>query len=369
MFQYLTKRLFLIIPTFWGITLMTFFIIKLAPGDPVSLKVQAAEGVKAQAVSKEILDEFRKLYGLDVTLPPWYEHLIHTVNAKVFGVTDVEKENFFRRGAEWVGSNWMQYTQWLSRLLRFDFGESLKDHRLVTTKIKEALPITLTLNLIEILIVYFISIPLGVYSALKRNSLFDKTTMVVLFLLCAIPTFWTATLLMVIFASSEWFNWFPMVGYASEGAELLPWYGYLLNVGWHLVLPVVCMVYGSFAFLSRFSRANFLEVIRQDYVRTARAKGLPSRTVVWKHAFRNSLIPLVTLMGTLLPALLGGSVIIEQIFSIPGMGKLGFESVLARDYPTIMGIAAIEAILTLISLLLSDLACAFLDPRISFEKL
>jgi len=369
MFQYLTKRLFLIIPTFWGITLMTFFIIKLAPGDPVSLKVQAAEGVKAQAVSKEILDQFRKLYGLDVTLPGWYEHFIHTVNLKVFRVSDPEQENFFRRGAEWLGSNWMQYTQWLSRLLRFDFGESLKDHRPVTTKIKEALPITLALNFIELMIVYFISIPLGVYSALKRNSFFDKAVMMLLFVLYALPTFWIATILMTVFSSNEGLNWFPMVGYMSDGAENLPWYRYLLNIGWHLVLPITCMVYGSFAFLSRFSRATFLEVAKQDYVRTARAKGLPFRKVVWKHTFRNSLIPLVTLMGTLLPALLGGSVIIEQIFSIPGMGKLGFESVLARDYPTIMGIAAIEALLTLVSLLLSDLLYVWVDPRISFEKL
>jgi peptide/nickel transport system permease protein len=369
MTTYLIKRTFLMIPTFLGITLITFFIIKLAPGSPISIKVQAAEGLKAQAVSKEILDQMRKLYGLDTPIPGWYEHFIHHTNAVVFGVTDPEERNAFRKVAEWVGESWIQYTRWLKRVCRFDFGESFKDHRPVIDKIAEALPITLTLNLIELLIVYFISIPLGVFSALRRESLLDKIVMVDLFIFYALPTFWVAAILIMVFASADHLNWFPIVGYVSDGADKLPWYKWVGNVAWHLVLPVTCMVYGGFAYLSRFSRANMLEVIRQDYIRTARAKGLPERTVIWKHAFRNSLIPQVTLMGTLLPALMGGSVIIEQIFSIPGMGKLGFESVLARDYPTIMAILSIEALLTLISLLLSDFAYVWVDPRISFEKM
>jgi peptide/nickel transport system permease protein len=176
-----------------------------------------------------------------------------------------------------------------------------------------------------------------------------------------------ATLLLMYFASGEHLNWFPMVGIMSDGAENLPFMKMLGNITWHLVLPVTAMVYGSFAFLTRFSRSTMLEVIKQDYVRTALAKGVSRRRTIWRHAFRNSLIPLITLMGTLLPALLGGSVIIEQIFSIPGMGRLAFESVLARDYPTIMAIATISAFLTLVSLLLSDLAYVWVDPRISFE--
>jgi peptide/nickel transport system permease protein len=153
----------------------------------------------------------------------------------------------------------------------------------------------------------------------------------------------------------------------SDGAENYPFFMKLGNIAWHLILPVTAMVYGSFAFLTRFSRSTMLEVIQQDYVRTALAKGVSKQRVIWHHAFRNQLIPLITLTGTLLPALLGGSIIIEQIFSIPGMGKLAFESVLARDYPTIMAIATIEAFLTLISLLLSDLAYVWVDPRITFE--
>ncbi len=366
---YLLKRFLLIIPTFLGITLLTFFIIKLAPGDPVSTKIQASEGIKAQSVSKEILDQLKKLYSLDTPLPGWYEHFIHKTNTTLFGVKNVDERNWFRKFAEWTGENWIQYSQWLQRICSLDFGNSFKDHRPVIVKIKEALPITLTLNIIEIFLVYFISIPLGVFSSLRKESLLDKAVMVNLFILYSLPTFWVATILIMLFANGDGLNWFPIVGYVSDGAEKLSWIGWIGNIAWHLVLPVVCMVYGSFAFLSRFSRSNMLEVIRQDYIRTARAKGLPERTVIWKHAFRNSLIPLVTLMGTLLPALLGGSVIIEQIFSIPGMGKLGFESVLSRDYPTLMAITSIEAMLTLISLLVSDLLYVWVDPRISFEKL
>src|SRR4030095_822257 len=196
---------------------------------------------------------------------------------------------------------------WFKRLILLDFGDSFKDQRPVLTKIGEALPITLTLNILEVLIVYLISVPIGVFSALRRDSLLDKAVMLNLFILYSIPTFWAATILIMIFASGDHLNWFPIVGCVSDGAQVLPWYKWLGNVAWHLVLPVTCMVYGTFAYLSRFSRANMLEVIRQDYIRTARAKGLPERTVIWKHAFRNSLIPLVALMGTLLPALLGGS--------------------------------------------------------------
>jgi peptide/nickel transport system permease protein len=175
-------------------------------------------------------------------------------------------------------------------------------------------------------------------------------------------------MLIILLAGGDYLNLFPITGIVSEGAGALPWYDWALNVGWHLVLPVTCLTYGGFAFLSRFTRASMLDVIRQDYIRTARAKGLSEWRVVTRHALRNALIPLLTLMGTLLPALLGGSVIIEQIFSIPGMGRLGFESVLARDYPVIMAIATISAFLTLVSIFLADIMYAVVDPRISFEK-
>lgn len=364
---YLFKRLLAIVPTLLGITLITFFMIKLAPGNPVTLKLQAAQGLKAEALSGEVADATLKLYGLKVDLPQGYEDFIHKVTDSLYGSDPKETPKFSRKALMFVGQNAIQYKIWLQEMARLNFGTSFKDHRPVWDKIKEALPITLTLNLIEILIVYFISIPLGVFSAVHRDSLTDKSLMLLLFLLYSLPSFWVATLLLMYFAGGEHLNWFPMVGIISDGAENFPFWKMLGNIAWHLVLPVTAMVYGSFAFLTRFSRTNLLETLRQDYVRTALAKGVSFKRAVWHHAFRNSLIPLVTLMGTLLPALLGGSIIIEQIFAIPGMGRLAFESVLARDYPTIMAIATISAFLTLISLLLSDLAYVWVDPRVTFK--
>jgi peptide/nickel transport system permease protein len=364
---YLLKRLFAMIPTLLGITLITFFMIKLAPGNPVTLKMQAAQGLKATELSKEVADQYLKLYGLKVDLPPSYEDFIHQATTWIYGKDPKDHPKFSRRALEALGQNAIQYKIWLLELARWNFGTSFKDHRPVWDKIKEALPITLTLNLIEILIVYFISIPLGVFSAMRRESVADKSVMVMLFLLYSLPSFWVATLLLMYFAGGDYFDWFPIAGIMSDGAESLPLGQKLLNIAWHLVLPVTVMVYGSFAFLTRFSRTTMLEVIKQDYIRTARAKGLPYKQAIWRHGFRNSLIPLITLMGTLLPALLGGSIIIEQIFSIPGMGRLAFESVLARDYPTIMAIATLSALLTLVSLLLSDLAYVWVDPRVSFK--
>ena len=333
MTNYLFKRFLLIIPTFLGITLVTFFIIQLAPGNPVSLKIQqlGGEGIKAESVSREVIEATKKLYGLD---QPFH----------------------------------VQYGRWLKRIVTLDFGDSYKDHRPVLDKIKDALPVTLLLNILSILIVYIISVPLGIYSALHPSSVWDRAMTLGLFLLYSLPSFWVAMLLIIYLGGGDYLDLFPIVGITSIGHDQLPWWGKIGDAVWHLILPVTVLTYGGLAFLSRFSRAQILEVVRQDYIRTARAKGLPERTVIFKHALRNALIPFITLVGTLLPAMIGGSVIVEQIFSIPGMGNLGFEAVLSRDYPTVMAIAAIEAFLTLVSLLISDVLYVFVDPRISFEK-
>lgn len=332
MLTYFAKRLLMMIPTLFGIIVITFAVVHLVPGDPASLKAQSASGdVSNEAVSKKIIDETRALYGLNKP--------IH-----------------------------VQFWRWLKQVATLDFGESYRDHRPVIKKIGEALPITLTLNVLTILIIYMVSVPLGVLTALRPRGLFDRATAFILFVLYSLPSFWVAMMLIVIFGGADHLNWFPISGFVSESASTLPWYGWISNVAWHLVLPVACLTYGGFAFLSRFVRASVLDVARQDYIRTARAKGLSGFQVVTRHVMRNSIIPLLTLMGTLLPALLGGSVIVEQIFAIPGMGRLGFESVLSRDYPVIMAIAAISAMLTLAGILISDIMCAMADPRISFEK-
>lgn len=330
MARYVFKRFLLIIPTFIGITLLTFFIVHLAPGDPAALKAQSGgAGVSMQA-SKKIVEETRRLYELDKPI-------------------------------------YVQYGLWLKRIATLDFGESLKDHRPVIKKIAETLPITLTLNILTIFLIYIISVPLGIFSALHSESVADKIVMLVLFALYSLPPFWIASILLTFFAGGDYLNMFPIVGFISDGAGNLPWYGMIGNIAWHLILPVTCLTYGGLAFMSRFSRASMLEVMKQDYIRTARAKGLSEWRVVTRHGLRNALIPLLTLMGSLLPALLGGSVIIEQIFSIPGMGRLSFEAVMSRDYPTVMAIASIDAILTLISILLVDILYVAVDPRISFE--
>lgn len=332
MYAYLIKRVLLMAPTLLGIIVITFAVVHLAPGDPAALKAQSATGSLASGqATQRIIEETRALYGLDKPL-----HLR-------FGI-------------------------WLRRVATLDFGNSYKDHRGVMAKIAEALPITLTLNVISMILIYIISVPVGVYTALKPRGLADRAAAMVLLALYSLPNFWVAMMLIVFFGSGDFLNWFPITGFMSHGADKLPWCGLIGNVAWHLVLPVACLTYGGLAYLSRFTRASFLDEIRRDYIRTARAKGLSEWKVVFKHGLRNALIPMLTLMSAILPAMLGGSVIIEQIFSIPGMGRLGFESVLNRDYPVVMAIATISAFLTLLSILITDIMYLVVDPRISFGK-
>lgn len=329
---YLLKRLLQIIPTLLGITLITFLIIQLAPGNPAALKIQmAAQGqIGDKAISQQIIEDTKKLYGLDKPLP-------------------------------------VQYALWVKRVFTLDFGSSFKDHRKVWDKIAERLPITIQLNLISMFLVYLIAIPCGVYSATHSGSFADRLLTLFFFFLYSLPSFWVAVLLIMLFGGGDFWDIFPVYGISSIGAENWPILTWLADRAWHLVLPIVCLTYGEWAYLSRLARADMLEVIREDYVRTARAKGLSERVVIFKHAFRNALLPIVTLFAFLLPAMFGGSVIIESIFSIPGMGQLGFEAVLSRDYPVIMAITTISAFLTLIGLLLSDILYAVLDPRIKLE--
>ena len=328
---YLIRRLLLIVPTFIGISLITFLVVQLAPGSPVYMKLRQAEGgMTAGVESEQIIEQTKKLYGLDKP--------IH-----------------------------IRYVIWLGKLACLDFGDSYKDQRPVITKIKETLPVTLQIEVIAIFLIYLISIPIGVYSATHQNSWGDRVTTVILFILYSLPSFWVAMLLMLFFGGGRFFHWFPVNGLNSFGAENLAWGPWLVDRLWHLVLPVICLTYGGLAGLSRYARSGMMEVIRQDYIRTARAYGFSEKTVIWKYALRNSLIPIVTLLATLLPALIAGSFIIESIFSIPGMGRLGFEAILSRDYPLIMGILSISAFLTLLGLLLSDILYAVVDPRIKLR--
>jgi len=328
--RYLIKRLLLIIPTFIGITMITYLMVRFAPGDYTTLRAGLRGELKSGSIGKEILEQEKKLYGLDKPI--------------IIG-----------------------YFDWMNRFIRLDMGISRKDGRAVTDRISDALPITLTLNIITIIIVYIISIPIGIIAAIKKDTLYDRISSLFLFILYSLPSFWVGLLLLMYLSGGEYLNLFPLGGIVSDWAEDFVFFDKLLNMMWHLILPIATLTYGSFAFLSRYSRASILEVINQQYITTARAKGLSEGRVLFLHALKNSLIPLITLMATLLPGLLGGSVIVESIFSIPGMGMLAFESILARDIPVIMAITSISAILTLLGILLADIMYGIVDPRIRLE--
>jgi len=309
---------------------MVFAISRIAPGDPVSLSMGPGGQMDAERAA-DVREARMKLYGLDKPVP-------------------------------------VQYAKWLGRVVRFDFGDSIKHHRPVIELIKERLPITLTLNLIAFVIIYTVSIPLGVLAAVRHRGVFDRTSSVVLFMLWALPSMWVGQMLIGYFCGPTFINWFPPAGLSSNNAEQFPFFMWLGDRLWHLVLPVFCLTYSGFAYLTKQVRAGMLDNLRADYVRTARAKGLSNRVVIFRHAFRNSIIPVITIMATLLPAMLGGSVIIERIFSIPGMGLLAFEAVTTRDYNVVMAVATIGGVMNLVGLLFGDIAYAMVDPRISFES-
>lgn len=308
------------VPLLLGITLISFMVIHLAPGSPTD--VQTMMQPKA---SLEAQKRLRELYGLDRPL-------------------------------------YVQYWDWLSRLARLDLGRSFSpDGRPVWDKIKERIGITVTINLMAMVLILVIAIPIGVISATYPNSWFDRGTTLFVFLGFAMPGFWLALLLMLFFG--VYLDWLPLSGLTSLFFERFTWWEKLKDLAYHLTLPVLVSAFGGLAAMSRYMRGNMLEVIRQDYITTARAKGLPERTVIFKHALRNALMPVVTILGLSVPGLIGGSVIFESIFAIPGMGQLFYGAVMARDYPLVMGELVMGALLTLTGNLLADISYAFVDPR------
>ncbi len=267
----------------------------------------------------------------------------------------------------WYGFD-NQYHHWFTSFLSGDFGTSFQDGREVTSKIKSALSWTLLLNFISILLAYLISIPIGVIAASKRDSIFDKTSTLITFLLFSLPSFWIATILVVFFTTPEYGNWtniFPSIGLGKNYGVQSGWANFW-DVAAHLILPVFCLTYAALAFISRQVRGGMLDVLQQDFIRTAKAKGVDDKKVIWKHAFRNSLFPIITLFAAVFPATLAGSVVIEIIFNIPGMGRLAFESILAEDWPIVFSVLMLAAILTIIGNLVADMLYAVADPRVTF---
>jgi len=318
---YIGKRLFFMIPLLFGITIICFGVMHLAPGSPTDMQTQMNPRASVEAQAR-----LRAMYDLD---KPIYQ----------------------------------QYWIWLKKVVVFDLGTSFSsDRRPVTEKIRERIPITVLLNVLSLILILMVAIPIGVLSAVHQNSLFDRLTSVFVFVGFAVPTFWLALLLMIFFGIH--LSWLPISGLRSLNYEYMPPWTAFWDLVKHLVLPVFLSAFGGLAGFSRFMRANMLEVIRQDYITTARAKGLSERVVVYKHALRNALLPVITILGLSVPGFIGGSVIFETIFAIPGMGQLFYMAVMARDYPVIMGILYIGAILTLLGNLLADVSYALADPRI-----
>lgn len=261
-----------------------------------------------------------------------------------------------------------QFHHWISRMLTLDLGKSYHDKMEVKTKIKEAMPWTFFMGLLSFILAYLVAIPIGVYSVRHRNSTQDRVVTVLLFLLYSVPSFVMAMLLITLLCNPDYIYLFPTSGVTSDGAENWSFFSQLRDYAWHLTLPILVYSYGGIAFLSRQMRSGMIENINMDYIRTARAKGLSEKVVIWKHAFRNSILPIVTHFATLLPRLVSGAVITETIFSIPGMGRLTFLASIQVDRPTIMAVFTLSAILTMLGILIADILYVIVDPRISFSK-
>ncbi len=324
MARYLARRFLFLVPLLLGITLICFLVIHVAPGGPVEMATDLNPKVTAEARAR-----LRAYYGLDQPLH-------------------------------------VQYLRWLGRVATLDFGDSFApDGRPVIDKIAERIPVTLGINVLSLALILAVAIPVGVYSAARHGSRFDRTATVVVFAGYSVPSFWLALLLMILFGVR--LGWLPISGLVSLDHDSLSFAGKAWDRARHLILPVFLSAFTGMAGMSRYMRSTMLEVIRQDYIAAARAKGLSERTVVFRHAMRNALLPVITILGLSVPGLIGGAVIFESIFAIPGMGRLFFQAVLSRDYPLVMGELTIGALLTLLGNLLADVGYALADPRIRKE--
>lgn len=320
MVNYIVRRLIGMVPVLIGITLIIFFVIHLSPGKPTRLQAEMSPKISLEA--REKLD---KLYGLDKP--------VH-----------------------------VQYWEWVKRLSVMDLGKSFVDERPVSEKIGERIPITIAINVLSLIMIFLVAVPIGIASAVREGSAYDRISTVFVFIGFAMPTFWLALLLMSLFGVN--LGWLPVSGIKSIDFEDYSLVEKAFDLVRHLALPVFVSAFVGLAGISRYMRASMLEILNKDFVRTARAKGLPEKQVIYKHALRNALLPIVTIIGLSVPGLIGGSVIFESIYAIPGMGKLFYDSVMARDYPVIMGVLFIGAVLTLIGNLIADVMYAYADPRI-----
>lgn len=330
---YFLKRFLLLIFTLWGITLVSFAILQLAPGSPIDAKIGAGmDGTLSDraAITAEQRQQLMEEFHLDKPIL-------------------------------------VQYGLWLKDIVTLDFGTSFIDRRPVIDKIAERIPVSLVFGLSSIFFSLLIGIPLGILSAAKKDSIWDRIIAIKVIACYSLPTYVLGILLLTFLGGGDFLDLFPIYGIQSDNYDQLSFLGQIFDRIHHFILPCICYCIGTLAFITQQQRASLLESMNQDYIRTARAKGLGEERVVLKHAFRNSLIPIVTIVGAMIPSILGGGVIIESLFSIPGLGLLAFESLLQRDYPTIMANFTIVAFLSLLGIFLSDLFYVVIDPRIDFE--
>lgn len=325
MIRYIAKRLLQAIPLLLGVVTVTFFIIRLAPGDPMDMYL---EPTRQRQLDPEVIELIRQKYGLDQP--------IH-----------------------------IQYVKWVVNVAKGDFGESFRHRRPVNRLLAEAVPFTLHLTVLALLFDALLGISLGIVAAVRQYSLLDKVVTVGSLIVYAIPGFWLALMLVLLF--SVHLGWLPTSQTRSMDYEFLSLGGKILDRLWHLILPVFVLGVASAAGTARYVRNRLLEVLNEEYVIAARARGFPERTVIVKHALRNALIPVITIYGLALPFLLGGATIIETIFAWPGIGRLTVEAVGGRDYPLIMATTTIAAVLTVLGNLLADITYAVVDPRVSYE--
>jgi len=330
MANYFIRRLLLALLTLLFITFLVYGLIRLMPGDPILMKLESGSPDRPMRTAE--IEKIRAMFGLD---KPWYT----------------------------------AYWQWLSNLVRGNLGDSITRPARVSEIIGQRIGPTLVLELTSLFLTYLLAIPIGLYATARSGRLDERTTSTILYMLYSLPVFVAALFLQMFFAIELRGTSFelPLFGMYSDNFDQLSFGGKLWDISRHALLPIVCYTYGSLAYYSRFIHSNMQEVIRQDYIRTARAKGVGPRRVLLHHAFRNTMIPLVTMIGLTLPYLLSGSIILEQIFSWPGMGKLFFESILERDYPTMMGLMLMFSVLTLLGQMLADFLYAVVDPRVSYQ--
>ena len=367
MLAYIVRRLLLMIPTLLGIMVINFFIVQFAPGGPVeqiiaqvtgqdtgaTARIGGGSGAEtggarpssSAAASSDITSKYRGAQGLD---PEFIKQI-----EKQFGFDKPIHERFLLM---------------MGNFLRFDFGTSYFRDQSVVQLVLSKMPVSISLGLWTTLITYLISIPLGIRKAVRDGSKFDIWTSGVISVGTAVPGFLFAILLIVLFAGGSYFSWFPLRGIVSENWRDLPWYEQILDYLWHMALPVTTMTIGSFAWLTLLTKNSFLDQINQQYVLTARAKGLTERRVLYGHVFRNAmLIPIASFPAAFIGILFTGALLTEIIFSLDGLGLLGFEAVIKRDYPIVFGTLYFFSLLGLIMNLIGDLTYTIVDPRIDFE--